>query len=112
MANNAARVLVAILKMVLPLLLLAGGIGSLAYGIAWHSADVSVEQEIEIDLAPPPVEGVPGAEGLGPPGFGLPGEEFGGPAPAGPPSWMTPPPELTKVKEKVDAQRGHLRTDA
>jgi hypothetical protein len=91
----------------IPLVLLASGIASLVYGVGHHSADVSVEQEIEIDLAPPPGIEPPGWEGFGPPGFGPPGEgfdpagpAFGDPALAGMPPWLGPPPELSKVKEK------------
>jgi len=96
----------------IPLVLLAGGIASLVYGVGHHSAEVSVEQEIEIDLAPPPGMAPPGWEGFGPPsfdpsGFGPSGENFD---PSGPgfddpslaavPPWLAPPPELSKLKEK------------
>jgi hypothetical protein len=83
------------------LVLLAGGIASLVYGIGHHTVPVSQEQEIEIDIAPPPGFGLPSAEPFGPPGFGPPGQDFGDPSLAGPPPWMRPPPGLTKVKEKV-----------
>lgn len=100
MTGSAARMRMAVLRAVVPLVLLVGGIASLVYGVGHHSAVVSVEQEIEIDLAPPP--------GVEPPGFGQPGEGFGpsepgfgDPALAGPPPWLAPPPELSKVKQKV-----------
>jgi hypothetical protein len=78
------------------------------YGVGHHSAVVSMEQEIELNLAPPLGVGPSGWEGVGPPGFGQPGEAFGpsepgfgDPALAGPPPWLAPPPELSKVKQKV-----------
>lgn len=96
-AARAGRLL---LRVVVPLTLLAGGVAALVYGGVYHAAAVSVEQEIEIDLAPPP--------GVEPPGFGMPGEGFppaepgvDDPALASPPPWLAPPPELTKVKQKV-----------
>ena len=88
--------LMAILRAAVPLALLAGGLASGVYGVAHHTAVVSQEQEIEIDLAPPPGVGPAGAEGFGPPGFGPPGQDFGAPPP-----WLAPPPGLSKVKEKV-----------
>ncbi|HPM80396.1 MAG TPA: hypothetical protein PLF81_06830 [Candidatus Anammoximicrobium sp.] len=100
MMNNAWRWLVRILRAAVPLVLLAGGIASLAYGVARHTAVVSVEQEIEIDLAAPPGMEFPGVEG-GAPGFGPPGFEPGMAAPDFPPPFLQLPPELSKVKEKV-----------
>lgn len=100
MMNKVARWLVWGLRAATPLVLLAGGIASLAYGVARHTAVVSVEQEIEINLAPPPGFGFPGGEG-GPPGFGPPGFEPGVPGPDLPAPFMQVPPELSKVKEKV-----------
>jgi len=101
MRGNAARILLTVLRVGLPLALLVVGIASLVYGIGHHSAVVSVEQEIEIDLTPPPGFGAPG---FGAPGFGPPGEgfdpsgpsfgdpRFGDPGLAGPPPWLGPPP--------------------
>ena len=59
------------------------------------------EEEIEIDLAPPPGLGLPGAEPFGPPGFGASGQDLGDPSLAGAPPWMAAPPGFPKVKEKV-----------
>jgi len=108
MIRTTARMLTALLRATIPLVLLAGGIVSLVYGISRHSAVISVEQEIEIDLAAPagvaaPGFGGAGLPGLGPPGDGSgpPGDGFTDPALAGPPPWMAPPPELSKVKQKV-----------
>lgn len=107
MTSKAARWLVWVLRAAAPLLLLAGGIAALVYGVAHHTAVVSVEQEIEVDLAAPPgIElpggqgGVPGGQG-GVPGFGPPGGDLGDPASAFPPPFLQLPPELSKVKEKV-----------
>jgi len=100
MVNKAARWLVWGLRAAVPLVLLAGGIASLAYGVARHTAVVSVEQEIEIDLAPPPGMEFPGEQG-GVPGFGPPGFEPGVPGPDFPAPFLQLPPELSKVKEKV-----------
>ena len=112
-----------LLRAVLPLVLLACGGGLLVYGLGHHTAAVFMEQEIEIDLAPPPGMEPPGGAGFGPPafeppgwgppGFGPPGEGFdpafggsdvpgfGDPALAGPPPWLAPPPELAKVKQMI-----------
>ena len=100
MMNKAARWLVWVLKAAVPLVLLAVGIAGLVYGIAHHTVVVSAEQEIEVDLAPPPGMGPPGVDG-GFPGFGPPGAELGGPALPFPPPFMQLPPELSKAKEKV-----------
>jgi hypothetical protein len=104
MISTTARILMALLRATIPLVVLAGGIGSLLYGVGRHSASVSVEQEIEIDLAPPP--------GVEPPGLGQPGPGFGDPAldgqaewglPPAPvqPPWLSPPRELSKMKQKI-----------
>ena len=82
-----------ILRTTLVVLVLGGGIASLIYGAAYHTAPVSEEQEIEVPIAPPP--------GFGPPG-GLP---FEGP-PGEPsfdesPSTMEPPPFLSTVTETI-----------
>ncbi len=102
------RMLLAVVRALVPLVLLAGGIVSVVYGVARHSAVVSVEQEVEVDLAGPPGLAPPGLDGqlpagLLPPdgGFGPPDGGLGDPALAVPPPWLAPPPELTKVKQKV-----------
>ena len=100
MTDKAARWLVWVLRAALPLVLLAGGIAALVYGIAHHTAVVSAEQEIEVDLAAPPGMELPGSPG-GVPGFGPPGGDLGDPASAFPPPFLQLPPELSKVKEKV-----------
>ena len=103
--NTAARWLVRVLRAAAPLALLAGGIASLAYGIARHTADVSVEQEIEVSFEPPGGDvGAPGFVQPGfdqPPGFVPPGADPNAPPPLFPPSLVPLPPELSKVKEKV-----------
>lgn len=82
-----------ILRSIPPLVLLGGGIASVIYGAMYHTAPVSVEQEIEIPIAPPPMAGFPGEppfeEPLGDPSFG------------GPPDMMAPPPFLEKVTETI-----------
>ena len=106
--KKVARILLTVLRVAVPLVLLAGGIVSLGYGVARHTAVVSEEREIEIDLVPPPQVGPPGGAGVGPPGFGPQpgsfgpsGQGFGDPTLAGVPPWISPPPGLAKVKEKV-----------
>ncbi|MBN2023126.1 MAG: hypothetical protein JW809_10065 [Pirellulales bacterium] len=91
----------------LPVVLLAVGIASLAYGVGYHRREVLEEQEIEIDVMPPemppdvPPEdmgGPPGADEFGgPPGFGEP-SDFGPPGAFGPPAL---PPELRKIKQII-----------
>ena len=82
---------------IMPILLLAGGVAALGYGVKYHIRPVFVEQEIEISLAPPQLP--PMAPGAGPPGFGPP-PGFGGP-PGGMSPFGAAPPELQKVKQKV-----------
>lgn len=87
---------------ILPALLLACGIASLAYGVKYHAQEVFNEKEIEVSLAPPefpPVpEGLEGPEGGAPPGFDDP-MGFGGPGGGMP--FPGPPPELQKMKQIV-----------
>jgi hypothetical protein len=106
MLRNATKTLIIIARAAAPLMLLAAGAASLVYGFAYHSTIVSLEQEIEIDLAPPELGTHGGMEfhpppGLEPPGFGPPGEGPGDPWLGGPPPWMAPPPELLKIKDTV-----------
>ena len=70
---------------VLPLLLLAGGIASFAYGVKYHVREVIEEQEIEISIEmpempmdPPEFADAPGFEGE--PGFDGPPEDMMFPA--------------------------------
>jgi hypothetical protein len=100
MLSKAARWRVWVLRAAVPLVLLASGSVALVYGIARHSAVVSVEQEIEVNLAPPPGVVPPGGE-AGVPGFGPPGAELGVPSLPFDAPFMQLPPELAKVKEKV-----------
>jgi hypothetical protein len=95
MSRTAARAWTIVVRAALPALLLVGGIASVVYGVVRHTAVVAQEQEIEIDVAPPPGFGPPGV-----PGF-LPGGGPGDPSLGGPPVWMGPPPEMRKVKQKV-----------
>lgn len=107
MLRSAAKTLMIIVRMAAPLMLLLAGTASLVYGLAYRSTIVSVEQEVEIDLAPPPEMGMHGGmefhpePNLEPPGFGPPGEGPGEPWLGGPPSWMAPPPELLRIKDTV-----------
>lgn len=101
MFRNAVRILTRILRAAIPLVLLGGGIASLFYGVAYHSAIVLVEHEIEVDHAPPPGLEAHGGAGFEPPGFGPPGEGFDDPWMGGPPPWMAPPPELLKIKQTI-----------
>ena len=85
-----------VVRLILPALLLVGGIASLIYGAKYHTAPVVEEKEIEVSLAPPMGDGfLPGFEG--PPGFPPPLE--------GPPGLMSPmielPPELMKQKQII-----------
>jgi hypothetical protein len=73
-------------RALLPLLVFAGGIGCLVYGIGFHTASVAEEQEIEVPIPPPPT-----FIGPGQPFEGMPG----GPAFPGFPSFPS------KAKEKV-----------
>jgi hypothetical protein len=82
-----------ILRAIPPLFLVGGGIASVIYGAMYHTSPVSVEQEIEIPIAPPPMPGFPGEPPLE--------EPFGGPSFGGPPGMMPPPPFLEKVKEII-----------
>ena len=107
MLRNAVKALMIIARTAAPLMLLAAGAASLVYGFGYHAATVSFEQEIEIDLAPPPGMGMHGGMGfhpelgMEPPGFGPPGEGPGDPWLGGPPPWMAPPPELQRIKDTV-----------
>jgi hypothetical protein len=98
-------------RAMLPVLLIAAGIGSVVYGAMHHTVPVVEEREEEIDIAPPtpfgpefPGEGpqMGGPPEFGPPGFGPPGfgpPEFGPPG-FGPPGFG-PPSQLTKRKVKI-----------
>jgi len=117
--SRPIRILLTVLRALVPLVLLAGGIGSLVYGVGRHTAMVSLEQEVEVNLAGPPGVAPPGfdgalppgvappgmippGDGFGPPGgLGLPDGGFTDPALAAPPPWLAPPPELAKVKQKI-----------
>jgi hypothetical protein len=107
MFRNLAKTLMILARTAAPLILLLAGAASLVYGFAYHAAVVSVEQEIEIDLAPPPGMGMHGGmdfhpePSLEPPGFGPPSESSGDPWLGGPPPWMAPPPELLTIKDMV-----------
>lgn len=102
MAGRAAwRWVRVVVRAAIPLVLLSASIVSLVYGVSRHTAVVSFEQEIEIDLAPPPGFHPHGDPFGGPGGGGMPGDGFGPPGMGGPPPWMGPPPEMTKVKQKV-----------
>ncbi len=93
-----------------PLVLLLAGVASLVYGLGYHSAIVSVEHEIEIDLTPPPPP--PGMDmhggmdmhpgpGVDPSGFGPLGDGFGDPWLDEPPPWLAPPQELLTIRDTV-----------
>ena len=107
MVRSAARRLIRLARITAPLVLLLAGAASLVYGFAYHSAIVSAEHEIEIDLSPPPgLEmhggmGFPPQPGVEPPGFGPPGDDFGDPWLGGPPPWMEPPQELRTIRDTV-----------
>jgi hypothetical protein len=69
----------AIMRAIVPAVLVLGGIASLIYGVGYHSAPVSEEREVEIPIAPPapfaepmpgepPLEGFPGELGFVDPG--------------------------------------------
>jgi hypothetical protein len=97
-----------ILRSILPMIVLLAGIAAVVYGAVYHSQPVTEEQEIEIEIAPPP--GFGGPPGFGPPmddGFGPPMDDgfgppmdggFGDPSMGG---MMPPPPFLDKIKETV-----------
>ncbi len=93
-----------ILRVILPGLLIAGGIASVIYGAKYRSVPVVEEREEEISIAPPTPWGPPPMDdeepGMGgPPGFGPPG--FGPPGFEPPPPFMLPPPHLVKVKKTI-----------
>ena len=73
-------------RALLPLLVFAGGIASLVYGVGFHTATVAEEQEVEVPLLPPP-------------GFVDPGLPFGGMPEA--PAFPGTPGFPSKTKEKV-----------
>jgi hypothetical protein len=101
MAGRAARWVMAVLRAAIPLVLLFGGVASVWYGATRHTAEIAMEQEIEIDLALPPGFDPFAPEELGPGDDVLPGVDFGVPGFADPPPWMAPPPELSKVTQTV-----------
>jgi hypothetical protein len=113
-----------ILRSIVPTIVLLAGITAVVYGAMYHTQTVTVEQEVEIDLGPPPGFGDPSLDdgfgppaddgfgppaddGFGPPaddGFGPPmGDGFGPPPDAGfgAPGMGAPPPFLTKIKETI-----------
>jgi hypothetical protein len=79
-----------ILRATPALLVLTGGIACLVLGTAGRTIPVSEEQEIEVELAPPPFA-LPGQ-----PGFGAPGGD-----PMAGPGMFGPPPFMEKVTETV-----------
>jgi hypothetical protein len=106
MARSAARLLISLARAAAPLVLLLAGVASLVYGVGFHSALVSAEHEIEIDLMPPgiPMHGgmeFPVQPGIEPPGLGPPGDDFGNPWLGGPPPWLEPPQELRTIRDTV-----------
>ncbi len=95
-------------RITVPLVLLLAGVFSLVYGAVYHSAIVSVQHEIEIDLTPPPPGmdlhggmGMHPEPGLDPFDFGAPDEGFGDPWVDEPPPWLAPPQELLTMRDTV-----------
>ena len=91
-----------ILQTIPPALLFCAGIGCLIYGIAYHKLPVSAEQEIEVNIAPPPMYAPPGGTPFDP-GHGPDGRQVGlvHELAMGSPPMMGPPAAATKIKEKV-----------
>jgi hypothetical protein len=80
MAGRAAWTWVrVVVRAAVPLVLLSASIVSLVYGVSRHTAVVSFEQEIEIDLAPPPGFDPYGDPFAGPASGGMPADGFGVP---------------------------------
>jgi hypothetical protein len=74
-----------LLRSIVPTIVLLAGIAAVVYGAMYHTQTVTVEQEVEIDLGPPPGFGDPLLDdGFGPPaddGFGPPPDDGFGPPP-------------------------------
>ena len=79
------------LRAIPPILVLLLSVGFLAYGAAFHTQPVTLEEEIEIDVPGPPLPGMPG-ELMGPPG--APG--FDDPFPP-----FAPPAFMAKEKQTI-----------
>ncbi len=107
MFRSVARLLKSLARATAPLVLVLAGVASLVYGCGYHSAIVSSEHEVEIDLSPPPGMGMPGGMGLPfepgfePPGFGPSGAGFGDPWLEEPPAGMAPPQQGLTIRDTV-----------